>query len=103
MSTAILPGHQEASEHTSIDQSKIAYQRPQPFGIVPDVFIGSALDLDGDEREWVPQSPTVSFKPLILSVGQGYYIKILRVRNSGLPSRDRHTVPGQRLTLRGRG
>lgn len=44
--------------------------------MVPDAFVGSTLDLDGDEREWVPQSPTVSFKPLILSVSQGFYINI---------------------------
>ena len=48
--------------------------------MVPDAFVGSALGLDGDERDWVPQSPTVSFKPLILSVSQGFYINILRVR-----------------------
>jgi 2,4'-dihydroxyacetophenone dioxygenase len=41
----------QAAEHRSIDQSKIAYQKPQPTGMVPDVFVGSALELDGDERE----------------------------------------------------
>ena len=30
------------------------------------------IDLDGDERDWVPQSADVSFKPLVLSVSQGY-------------------------------
>ncbi|QPF83807.1 hypothetical protein IC762_29625 [Bradyrhizobium genosp. L] len=54
-----------APERRSIDQSKIAYQLYQPVGIVPDAFVGAALDLDGDEREWVPQSPTVAFRPLI--------------------------------------
>jgi 2,4'-dihydroxyacetophenone dioxygenase len=38
----------QAAEHRSIDQSKIAYQKPQPPGMVPDVFVGSALELDGD-------------------------------------------------------
>jgi 2,4'-dihydroxyacetophenone dioxygenase len=42
---------QQASERRTIDQSKIAYQKPQPAGMVPDVFVGSALELDGDERE----------------------------------------------------
>jgi 2,4'-dihydroxyacetophenone dioxygenase len=43
----------QAPERRIIDQSKIAYQKPQPAGMVPDVFIGSALELDGDEREWL--------------------------------------------------
>src|SRR5260370_2603366 len=93
----------QAAEHRSIDQSKIAYQKPQPLGMVPDVFVGSALELDGDEREWVPQSPTVAFRPLVLNVDQGYYINILRVRSSGSVSRQRHSAPGHAFTLRGRG
>jgi 2,4'-dihydroxyacetophenone dioxygenase len=92
----------QVAEHRSIDQSKIAYQKPQPTGMVPDVFVGSALELDGDEREWVPQSPTVAFWPLVLNVSQGYYINILRVRSSGVLSRHRHSGPVHAFTLRGR-
>ncbi|MEH2545717.1 hypothetical protein V1283_002362 [Bradyrhizobium sp. AZCC 2262] len=91
---------QQAAEHRSIDQSKIAYQKPQPAGMAPDVFVGSALELDGDEREWVPQSPTVAFRPLVLNVSQGYYINILRVRSSGVLSRHRHSGPVHAFTLR---
>jgi 2,4'-dihydroxyacetophenone dioxygenase len=92
----------QAAEHRSIDQSKIAYQKPQPAGMVPDVFVGSALELDGDEREWVAQSPTVAFRPLVLNASQGYYINILRVRSSGVLSRHRHSGPVHAFTLRGR-
>src|ERR1700746_591205 len=92
----------QASESRSIDKRKIAYQKPQPIGMVPDVFIGSALELNGDEREWVPQSPTVAFRPLVLNVVQGYYINILRVRSSGVLSRHRHSGPVHAFTLRGR-
>src|SRR5258705_2006721 len=92
----------QAPEHRPVDQSKIAYQKPQPAGMVPDVFVGAALDLDGDEREWVPQSPTVAFRPLVLNVSQGYYINILRVRSSGVLSRHRHSGPVHAFTLRGR-
>jgi 2,4'-dihydroxyacetophenone dioxygenase len=92
----------QAAEHRSIDQSKIAYQKPQSAGMVPEVFVGSALELDGDEREWVPQSPTVAFRPLVLNVSQGYYINILRVRSSGVLSRHRHSGPVHAFTLRGR-
>ena len=91
----------QASESRPINQRKIAYQKPQPVGMVPDVFIGSALELDGDEREWVPQSPTVAFRPLVLNVSQGYYINILRVRSSGVLSRHRHSGPVHAFTLRG--
>lgn len=85
-----------------LDMSKVAYQKPQPFGMLPDVFLAGALDLDGDERDWVPQSEDVSFKPLILSVSQGFYVNILRVRRAGLLSRHRHSGPVHAFTLRGR-
>jgi len=84
-----------------IDESKVAYQRPQPMGMIADTFVPGALDLDGDERDWVPQSATVAFKPLILSVSQGYYVNILRVRSSGVLSRHRHSGPVHAFTLRG--
>ena len=54
------------SERSELDTSKVAYQLPQPTGMMPDIFLGGALDLDGDERDWVPQSADVSFKPLVL-------------------------------------
>ena len=82
--------------------SKVAYQLPQPTGMMSDIFIAGVPDLDGDEQDWVPQSPDVSFKPLVLSVSQGYYVNILRVRSSGILSRHRHTGPVHALTLRGR-
>ncbi|GAB3674862.1 2,4'-dihydroxyacetophenone dioxygenase family protein [Salinisphaera aquimarina] len=83
------------------DNSKVAYQLPQPTGMMADVFIGDALRLDGDEREWVAQSDDVAFKPLVLCVSQGYYVNILRVRGSGVLSRHRHTGPVHTFTLRG--
>ena len=68
----------------ALDTSKIAYQLPQPGGMVPDIFVGGGLELDGEEREWVPQSADVWFGPLVLCVSQGYYINILRVRAAGI-------------------
>jgi quercetin dioxygenase-like cupin family protein len=70
--------------------------------MIPDTFVAAALELDADERSWVPQSPDVAFRPLILNVSQGYYINILRVRASGVLSRHRHSGPVHALTLRGR-
>src|SRR3954470_21769199 len=89
-------------ERSEFDTSKGAYQLPQPTGMMSDIFIAGVLDLDGDEQDWVPQSPDVSFKPLVLSVSQGYYVNILRVRSSGILSRHRHTGPVHALTLRGK-
>jgi 2,4'-dihydroxyacetophenone dioxygenase len=94
--------HDPAHQDRSIDLSKIAYQLPQPAGVIPDIFVAAALDLDADERAWIPQSPDVAFRPLILNVSQGYYINILRVRASGVLSRHRHGGPVHALTLRGR-
>jgi hypothetical protein len=51
-----IPRPAQPPERSSVDNSEIAYQLPQPAGMVPDTFVGSALDLDGDERDWVPQS-----------------------------------------------
>lgn len=83
------------------DISKVAYQLPQPGGMIADIFASGALCLDGDDEEWVPQSDDVSFKPLILNVSQGYYLNILRVRRSGVLSRHRHSGPVHAFTLRG--
>jgi 2,4'-dihydroxyacetophenone dioxygenase len=85
-----------------LDTRKIAYKLPQPTGMIADLFVGNILDLDGDERDWAPQSETVAFKPLLLNVSQGYYVNILRVRSSGVLSRHRHSGPVHALTLRGR-
>ena len=84
-----------------LDMSKVAYQRPQPMGMVPDIFIGGALDLSEDERHWVPQAENVWFKPLVLNVSGGSYVNLLRVRKSGVLSRHRHSGPVHAFTLRG--
>lgn len=83
------------------DISKVAYQLPQPGGMIADIFTSGALCLDGDDRDWIPQSEDISFKPLILNVSQGYYLNILRVRRSGVLSRHRHSGPVHAFTLRG--
>ena len=89
-------------ERRSIDLSKIRYQLPQPAGMAPDALVGGALELEGDERLWVPQSQDVAFKPLMFNVSQGYFINIVRVRTSGLVSRHRHSGAVHSFTLRGK-
>lgn len=63
---------------------------------------GSTPDLLNDERLWVPQTETVSFRPLCLCVSGGYYVNLLRVRGSGLLSRHRHPGPVHGHVLKGR-
>ena len=80
-----------------------AYRGEQPYGMPDDLVVPGVLGLDDtDERLWVPQAPDVSFRPLLLSVSQGYFVNILRVRRSGVLSRHRHAGPVHAITLRGR-
>jgi 2,4'-dihydroxyacetophenone dioxygenase len=85
------------------DERAIPYQLPQPPDMSPDIVHSGILDtwLE-DDNLWVPMTPTVSFKPLLLSASQGYYVNLLRVRQSGVLSRHRHTGPVHAIVLRGR-
>lgn len=88
-------------ESPGIDSRKIPYQLPQPTGMVADIFVSGALNLDDDEQDWVTQAPDVAFKPVVLNVTEGYYVNLLRVRASGVLSRHRHSGPVHAFTLRG--
>jgi quercetin dioxygenase-like cupin family protein len=79
----------------------VPYRGAQPAGMVPDLVVPGALDLDADEQLWVPQAPGVAFRPLLLSPSQGYFVNLLRVRRSGVLSRHRHAGPVHSFTLRG--
>jgi 2,4'-dihydroxyacetophenone dioxygenase len=63
---------------------------------------GGVADAADDELLWVPQTETVSFRPLCLCLSGGYYVNLLRVRGSGLLSRHRHPGPVHGHVLRGR-
>ncbi|KAF7595955.1 hypothetical protein BBP40_004101 [Aspergillus hancockii] len=77
--------------------------RGEPLPNVPDdLVIPNVLNLDFEERQWVPQAPNVWFRPLVFSVSQGYFVNLLRVRQSGVLSRHRHSGPVHATTLRGR-
>ncbi|WP_347059635.1 hypothetical protein ABC795_04085 [Blastococcus sp. HT6-30] len=83
----------EAEDRTT-DESTLPYRGEQPYGVPDDLVIPHVLELDdADERLWVPQAKDVSFRPLLLSVSQGYFVNILRVRRSGVLSRHRHAGP----------
>jgi 2,4'-dihydroxyacetophenone dioxygenase len=78
------------------------YQGERTPGMLDDVIVPGALDLDGDERLWIPQSEDVAFRPLLLSASQNYFVNLLRVRRSGILSRHRHQGPVHATVLRGR-
>jgi hypothetical protein len=88
-------------EHGERDEA-VAYRGPVLPNTLEDLVVPNVLDLDTDERHWVPQAPDVSFRPLLFAVSQGYFVNILRVRRSGILSRHRHAGPVHATTLRGR-
>ena len=89
-------------ETATFDEARTPFRGQQPAEALPEIFVQSALPDDGDERLWVPQTETVSFRPLCLSVSGGYYVNLLRVRGSGLLSRHRHPGPVHGHVLKGR-
>jgi 2,4'-dihydroxyacetophenone dioxygenase len=85
------------------DEQPLAYQLPQPAGMTSDMVHPRVLsDWLTDDSLWVPSTTTVSFKPLLFNVSQGYYVNLLRVRGGGLLSRHRHNGPVHALVLKGR-
>ncbi|EAW25650.1 2,4'-dihydroxyacetophenone dioxygenase family protein [Aspergillus fischeri NRRL 181] len=75
----------------------------EPLPNVPDdLVVPNVLNLDFDERLWVPQAPDVWFRPILFNVTQGYFVNLLRVRRSGILSRHRHSGPVHATVLRGK-
>ncbi|MGE0136938.1 MAG: 2,4'-dihydroxyacetophenone dioxygenase family protein [Ilumatobacteraceae bacterium] len=71
-----------------------------PYGTAADLVVDPLVP--EDEREWVPQSEFVSFRPLLLSTSNGYYVNLLRVRRAGVLSRHRHAGPVHAIVVKGR-
>ena len=85
------------------DGDRVPYPAPQVPFMQPDmVHSGVLSDWLEDDRLWVPQTATVSFKPCLLSASNGYFVNILRVRQKGVLSRHRHAGAVHALVLRGR-
>ncbi|MGK3750117.1 MAG: 2,4'-dihydroxyacetophenone dioxygenase [Bacillariaceae sp.] len=91
------------------------YQGEQPKEALSEIFIPQVfshnpssienISLSSSEYEdslWVPQTDTVSFRPLCFCVSGGYYVNLLRVRGSGLLSRHRHPGPVHGHVLKGK-
>ena len=80
----------------------IPYQGAQPKEALPEIFVPSVLPDNDDERLWVPQTDTVSFRPLCFSVSSGYYVNLLRVKGAGVLSRHKHPGPVHGHVLKGK-
>ncbi|MDB2407529.1 2,4'-dihydroxyacetophenone dioxygenase family protein [Jannaschia sp.] len=85
---------------TPESDARTPYQLPFPKDALPEIVIPDAIP--EDERVWVPQTETVSFRPLCLNRSQGYWMNLLRVRQSGVLSRHRHPQPVHGFVLKGR-
>lgn len=86
------------------DDLRHAAYRGSPLpNVGEDLVVTSVLSPhEMDERLWVPQGPDVWFRPILLSVSQGYFVNLLRVRKSGILSRHRHAGPVHATVLKGR-
>lgn len=97
------------ADGSETDDAYKPYQGEQPKEALSEIFVpqvfGHTLadgdDLD-DERLWVPQTDTVSFRPLCFCVSGGYYVNLLRVKGAGLLSRHRHPGPVHGHVLKGK-
>lgn len=82
------------------DRRLVPYQKPQPWGMAPDLVITDALT--ADERLWAPVGDGIWSRPLHLNPIGGFYVHLLRVRRSGLLQRHRHSGPVHAWVLEGR-
>lgn len=64
----------------------------------PEIVVGAVPE---DERVWVPQAPSVWFRPLMLNTLNGSWCNLLRVRRAGVLSRHRHPAPVHGFVIRG--
>ena len=85
------------------DETAVPFRGTQPPFMSPDLIHAGVLNewLE-DDQLWVPSTPTVSFKPLLLSASQGMYVNLLRVRQAGVLSRHRHSGAVHAIVLKGR-
>lgn len=76
------------------------YRHPFPVDALPEIVLANIAE--EDERMWVPQTEHVSMRPLCLSVSGGYWVNLLRVRQSGILTRHRHPGPVHAFVIKGR-
>jgi quercetin dioxygenase-like cupin family protein len=67
-------------------------------GMQPEIV---TLAVPDDDRVWVPQEPSVWFRPLMLNTVSGGWFNLLRVRKNGILSRHRHPMAVYGYVLKG--
>ena len=104
--------HNHNNDNTK-DHAFVPYQGKQYSEAAKEIFIPHVLSHQYDDGEkegretiddellWVPQTASVSFRPLCFCVSAGYYVNLLRVRGAGLLSRHRHPGPVHGHVLKG--
>jgi 2,4'-dihydroxyacetophenone dioxygenase len=79
------------------------YQGKQASEALPEIFVPQVMPEGvNEDLLWVPQTDTVSFRPLCFCVSSGYYVNLLRVKGAGLLSRHKHPGPVHGHVLKGR-
>lgn len=110
---ASIETHEDQRETTEkADDAFTPYRGEQPKEALSEIFVpqvfSHSLGDDGlgdnidEEKLWVPQTDSVSFRPLCFCVSSGYYVNLLRVRGAGLLSRHRHPGPVHGHVLKGK-
>jgi 2,4'-dihydroxyacetophenone dioxygenase len=94
----------DATDFQSYPQGQPGTQ-PEHHEGLSEIYVSQVLPPKGsidEELLWVPQTDTVSFRPLCLCVSAGYYVNLLRVKGAGMLSRHRHPGPVHGHVLKGR-
>ena len=85
---------------TQDSTDRIAYQKPQPWGMTPDMVIPNLMG--DDPQMWAPVGDGVWSRPIHLNVTSGFYVHLLRVKRSGLLQRHRHSGQVHAYVIRGK-
>jgi 2,4'-dihydroxyacetophenone dioxygenase len=97
MKSTVLPTPIGGQSNTATNHAR--YQRPFPPDVLVEILVPNILT--SSEADWVPQSEGVDFRPLCF-VSQGYFVNLLRVRKSGMLSRNYHANPVHAYVVKGR-
>ena len=84
-----------------MSDDRIPYQKPQPWGMAPDMVHHDVMTQD--ERLWAPIAPGIWSRPIHLNVTGGFYVHLLRVKRSGLLQRHRHSGQVHAYVMRASG
>ena len=86
-------------ENIQLNEDRIPYQKPQPWGMKADLVVKDALE--GDPQLWAPLSHGITSRPIMLNVSSGYYVHMMRVTKAGLLQRHRHSGQVHAYVIKG--